>query len=99
MKTEKSKNSPQKLSLVNKETGMTEPFQGLFTNTNMNPTYNPRTDWIASNYMVVNGLNPNANSHEEFLKQYASLREQQKDMSPLKKSLTKNIDLIERLSQ
>tara|TARA_R110000823_G_scaffold315159_2_gene445947 strand:+ start:7897 stop:10626 length:2730 start_codon:yes stop_codon:yes gene_type:complete len=87
------------IALVNKETGMTEPFQGLFTNTNMNPTYNPRTDWIASNYMVVNGLNPNANSHEEFLKQYASLREQQKDMSPLKKSLTKNIDLIERLSQ
>ena len=87
------------IALVNKETGMTEPFQGLFTNTNMNPTYNPRTDWIASNYMVVNGLNPNANSHEEFLKQYASFREQEKDMSPLKKSLTKNIDLIERLSQ
>ena len=84
---------------MNKETGMTGPFQGLFTNTNMNPTYNPRTDWIVSNYMVVNGLNPNANSHEEFLKRYASFREQEKDMLPLKKSLTKNIDLIERLSQ
>ena len=87
------------IALVNKETGMTEPFQGLFTNTNMNPTYNPQTDWIASNYMVVNGLDTIPYSHEEFLKQYASFREQQKDMSPLKKSLTKNIDLIERLSQ
>ena len=67
------------MALVNKETGMTEPFQGLFTNTNINPTYNPSTDWIARNYMVVNGLNPNANSHDEFLAQYARFREQQNE--------------------
>ena len=75
------------IALVNKETGMTEPFQGLFTNTNMNPTYNPKTDWIARNYMVVNGLNPNANSHEEFLAQYARFREQQNAESPYTKTI------------
>jgi len=75
------------IALVNKDTGMTEPFQGLFTNTNMNPTYNPNTDWIARNYMLVNGLNPNTNSHEEFLAQYARFREQQNEESPYTKTI------------
>lgn len=75
------------IALVNKETGMTEPFQGLFTNTNMNPTYNPSTDWIARNYMIVNGLNPNANTHEEFLAKYAKFREQQNAESAYTKTI------------